>query len=145
MSINEVNSKLAKIALDNCEGFPFEEFANDFMAAIEGANFIPVGGTSDGGADGVHERGLYSHDKKDVFYQMSIEQNPRSKIKRTLDRLVEVGRTPKRLIYVTSQVINRYDQEEEYLTDLHGVFLRIRDGKWILANLNHNEATKKAY
>ena len=145
MALDEINTKLAKVALDNCEGFPFEEFANDFIAAIEGTDFIPVGGVSDGGADGVHEQGLYSCDKKNVFYQMSIEQNHRSKVKRTIDRLVEFGREPKRLIYVTSQTIVTYDREEEHLTDKHDVFVRIRDGKWILANLNHSEATKKAY
>ncbi|WP_045858675.1 hypothetical protein [Teredinibacter purpureus] len=145
MALEEINTKLAKVALGNCEGFPFEEFANDFIAAIEGADFIPVGGTSDGGADGVHEQGLYSIDKKDVFYQISIEQNHRSKVKKTIDRLIEFGRTPKRLIYVTSQTIGTYDREEEHLTDKHDVFVRIRDGKWILANLNHSEATKKAY
>ena len=145
MALDEINTKLAKVALDNCEGFPFEEFANDFIAAIEGTDFIPVGGVSDGGADGVHEQGLYSSDKKNVFYQMSIEQNHRSKVKKTIDRLIEFGREPKRLIYVTSQTIGTYDREEEHLTDKHDVFVRIRDGKWILANLNHSEATKKAY
>jgi hypothetical protein len=145
MALKEINTKLATIALDNCEGFPFEEFANDFLSAIEGTNFIPVGGTSDGGADGVHEQGLYSSDKKDVFYQMSIEKDHRYKVKKTIDRLVEFGRTPKRLIYVTSQTIGTYDREEERLTDKHDVFVRIRDGKWIIANLNHSEATKRAY
>ena len=145
MALEEINTKLAKVALDNCEGFPFEEFANDFIAAIEGTEFVPVGGTSDGGADGVQEQGLYSSDKKDVFYQMSIEKNHRSKIKKTIDRLVDFGRSPKRLIYVTSQTIGTYDREEENLTDKHDVFVRIRDGKWILANLNYSEATKKAY
>ena len=145
MALDEVNTKLAKIALDNCEGFPFEEFANDFIAAIEDSKFVPVGGTSDGGADGVHERGLYDTGKKDVFYQISIEKNHRSKVKKTIDRLIEFGRTPKRLIYITSQTIGTYDREEEFLTDKHGVFVRIRDGKWILSNLNHSEATKKAY
>jgi hypothetical protein len=145
MALEEINTKLAKIALDNCEGYPFEEFANDFISAIEGIDFVPVGGTSDGGADGVHEQGLYEFDKKDVFYQMSTEKSLRSKVKKTIDRLVEFGRTPKRLIYVTSQTIGTYDREEEFLTDKHDVFVRIRDGKWILANLNHSEATKRAY
>jgi len=76
---------------------------------------------------------------------MSIEQNHRSKIKKTIDRLTEFGRAPNRLIYVTSQTIGTYDREEEHLTEKHGVFVRIRDGKWILANINHSEATKKAY
>ena len=126
MALKEINTKLAKIALGNCEGFPFEEFSNDFISAIEGTNFIPVGGTSDGGADGVHEQGLYNSDKKDVFYQMSIEKNYRSKVKKTIDRLVEFGRTPKRLIYVTSQIIGTYDREEEHLTDKHDVFVRLK-------------------
>jgi hypothetical protein len=145
MALKEINTKLAKIALDNCEGFPFEGFANEFLSAVEGINFIPVGGTSDGGADGVHEQGLYNSGKKDVFYQISIEVNHRSKVKKTIDRLIEFGRTPKRLIYITSQTIGTYDREEEHLTDKHDVFVRIRDGKWIISNLNHNEATKKAY
>lgn len=145
MALKEINTKLAKIALQKCEGFPFEEFANDFLAAIEGTNFIPVGGTSDGGADGVHERGLYCSEKENVFYQMSTEQDHRRKVKKTIDRLFEFGRTPKRLIYVTSQTIGTYDREEEFLTDKHNVFVRIRDGKWILSNLNHSEATKKSY
>lgn len=145
MALEEINTKLAKFALDNCEGFPFEEFANDFLAAIEGSAFVPVGGSSDGGADGVHEQGLYSTEKKNVFYQMSIEQNHRSKVKKTIDRLNEFGRTPNRLIYVTSQTVGTYDREEEHLTDKHDVFVRIRDGKWILANLNYSEATKRAY
>ncbi|MEN8616673.1 hypothetical protein [Shewanella baltica] len=145
MALPEINTKLAKIALDNCEGFPFEEFANDFIAAIEGSNFIPIGGTSDGGADGVHEQGLYCSNRIDVFYQMSTEENHRSKVKRTIERLLEFGRSPKTLIYITSQTIGTYDREEGFLTDKHGVFVRIRDGKWILANLNYSEATKKAY
>lgn len=145
MALDEVNVKLAQIALDNCEGFPFEEFANDFLAALEGKDFTPVGGTNDGGADGIKEPGLYSVDDSKIFYQISIEENHRSKVKKTIDRLEEFGRSPKRLTYVTSQTIRVFDQEEEFLTDKHDVFVRIRDAKWILSHINHSEATKKAY
>lgn len=145
MALDEVNVKLAQIALDNCEGFPFEDFANDFLAAFEGKDFIPVGGTNDGGADGIREPGLYSVDNSKIFYQISIEENHRSKIKKTIDRLEEFGRAPRRLTYVTSQTIRVFDQEEETLTDKHDVFVRIRDAKWILSHINHSEATKKAY
>lgn len=146
MAIDEVNTKLAKVALDNCEGFPFEEFAHDFFSSIIGTNFVPVGGVSDGGADGIHEQGLFSvEDKPSVFYQISIEKNHRPKIKKTIDRLVEFGRTPKRLIYITSQVIGTYDTEEDDLSDKHDVNIKIRDGKYILSHMNNSEATKKSY
>lgn len=145
MALDAINTKLAKFALDNCEGFPFEEFSNDFLAAIEGKNFVPVGGTSDGGADGVHEQGLYSIEKQSVFYQMSIQKNHRTKVNETIKRLKQFGRSPQKLIYVTSRTIGTYDREEELLTDKNDVDVRIRDGKWILSNLNNSEATKKAY
>ncbi|MDX8390208.1 MAG: hypothetical protein R8M38_06930 [Mariprofundaceae bacterium] len=145
MAIDEVNTKLAQVALDHCEGFPFEQFANDFLASIDGTGFVPVGGTSDGGADGIYDEGLFSTDKKGAFYQISTEKNHRAKIKKTVDRLVEFGRSPQRIIYVTSQVIGTYDSEEEHLSDKHNVFIRIRDAKWVLSHLNNCEATKKAY
>ncbi|RYU67545.1 hypothetical protein ERW51_10965 [Aliivibrio finisterrensis] len=141
----EVNTKLAKFALQECEGFPFEEFANDFLSAIEGKSFIPVGGVADGGADGAKEEGLFSTERIGTFYQVSIEENHRSKVKKTVDRLAEFGRDVRQITYVTSQTIKTFDREEEHLSDKHDIFIRIRDAKWILSNLNHNEATKKAY
>ncbi|USD99910.1 hypothetical protein JKJ11_13205 [Vibrio sp. SCSIO 43133] len=145
MALEEVNTKLAQVALDNCEGFPFEQFANELIGAIDGPGFVPVGGTSDGGADGARVEGLYTKDRPNVFYQMSVTANHRPKIKQTLDRLEEFGRTVKTIIYVTSQTIGRFDKEEEDLTDKHDVFVRIRDAKWLLSKINYNEATKKAY
>ena len=146
MAIDEVNTLLAKVALDNCEGFPFENFAHDFLASIIGTDFVPVGGVGDGGADGIYEPGLFtSDDTPNVFYQISIQKNHRPKIKQTIDRLIEFGRSPKRLVYVTSQVIGTFDSEGDELTDKYDVFIKIRDAKYILAHLNHSEATKKAY
>ena len=43
MALEEINTKLAKIALDNCEGFSFEEFANDYISAIQGTEFVLSG------------------------------------------------------------------------------------------------------
>ena len=40
-----------------------------------------------GGADGVNEQGLYGSEQNNVFYQMSIAQNHRSKVKNTIDRV----------------------------------------------------------
>ncbi|WP_367971215.1 hypothetical protein RJD38_08565 [Vibrio scophthalmi] len=145
MALDEVNTKIAQVALDNCEGFPFEQFANELIAALDGPGFIPVGGTSDGGADGARVEGLYTKDKPNVFYQMSVTANHRPKIKQTLDRLEEFGRTVKTIIYVTSQTIGTFDKEEEELTEKHDVFVRIRDAKWLISKINYNEATKRAY
>jgi len=86
MPIDEINTKLGQVALDKCEGFPFERFINDFLAAIEGKDFVPIGGSSDGGADGIQEQGLYSVSKSEVFYQISIEKNQKSKGSDSIER-----------------------------------------------------------
>ncbi len=148
MHTPEVHTKLAQIALkglDHTEGFTFEKFANELLGAIEGPGFVPVGGIGDGGADGVRVEGLYEKDRPGVFYQMSVTENHKTKIRQTLRRLKEFGRTTKRLVYVTSQSIGIFDKEEEELEDEFDVTIKVRDAKWILSNLNYNDATKKAY
>lgn len=148
MHTPEVNTKLAQIALNELnptEGFTFEKFANELLGVLEGPGFIPVGGVADGGADAVRVEGLYEKDRPGVFYQMSVTDKHKDKIKKTLKRLEEFGRDTKRLIYVTSQTIGVFDKEEEELEDEFDVKIKIRDAKWILSNLNYNDATKKAY
>ena len=123
----KIHPELIEIALDKAEGFPFERFATAFLSSVEGRNFIPLGGVHDGGADGVQSRELYQTEKSGVFYQISVEENHRSKIKKTVNRLKDFWRVPKTIFYITSKQIPHIDKEEDELSELHDVFIRIRD------------------
>jgi hypothetical protein len=63
-----IHPDLSEIALDKVEGFAFERFAQDFLSALEGRNFVPCGGVKDGGADGLYECG-----NGRIFYQFTRE------------------------------------------------------------------------
>ena len=79
------------------------------------------------------------------FFQASIQANHKAKISRTVCRLREVGRDPKRLVYVTAQSIRLLDRDEFALSQDTGVFVRIRDVQWIIGNINHSQATIAAF
>lgn len=140
-----VNEDIIRIALDKVEGSTFERFGNTFFSALVGASFVPVGGMKDGGADArdgtIHEYVA----RPGTFYQMSIEQNYESKIRRTVQRLREFGRDPRVLTYVTSINIKHSDRVERALTDELDVTISIRDGDYIAAHINDDEATRYAF
>lgn len=132
-------------ALSKSTGNQFEDFFKEFMSAIHGEGFIPLGGTHDGGADGFAGERLYNGAKTGSFYQASIQADYRGKIRGTVKRLKEYGRTPRTLVYVTSRIIEAIDVVEEELTTDLDVIVRIRDGAWISNNINRDDHTKAAY
>ena len=140
--MENVDPNAAKLALERADGNTFERFAQDFLSATLGERFVPIGGTRDGGADGVMEpeRGAAT-----VFVQASIEQNAESKIERTVNRLREFGRTPTELIYVTSAVVRYVDKIEYVLSSKLGVAVRIRDGVYIRSHINDDAGTRAAF
>jgi hypothetical protein len=140
--LETVSFELARVALTRVPGTVFEKFANTFLPSMFGVDFVPLGGTGDGGADGF--QGVWTG-KPGTFYQVSVELDHRSKIRRTIARLTEFGRTPKRLIYVTSRVIKAPDQEEELLSTELDVAVSIRHGEWIVSNINKDHSTITAY
>ncbi len=140
-----IHPELIEIALDKAEGFPFERFATDFLSAVEGRNFVPLGGIHDGGADGVQSRELFETSKSDVFYQITVEENHRNKIKKTVERLKKFGRSPKTIYYVTAKQIPHIDKEEDELGELHNIVIRIRDKKYIISHINDSNGTIAAY
>lgn len=142
---NQVHPDLVEVALDRVEGFAFERFANDFMASLEGRAFTPLGGYKDGGADAVEMRELHSTDADGVFYQFTVQANHRDKIRKTVKRLREFGRTPKALRYLTSRLIPHIDKEEDLLSDELDVRIRIQDGKYISSHINVTNGTVGAY
>ena len=143
--MNTINHKLVEIALDRVTGVDFEKFANAFLPAIMGFEFVPTGGVHDGGADAFQEQGVFESVKVNSFYQASIQEDYRSKIRQTVARLRTFGRDPKSLVYVTSRPINAPDVDVELLSSELDVFIRIRPRAWIVNNINHSPQTVAAY
>lgn len=135
-----VHSELIKIALERVEGFAFERFAQDFLSALEGRNFVPIGGVKDGGADGLYECG-----RDRVFYQFTRQENHRDKIRKTVERLHNFGRDVKTIYYLSPRVIPHIDKEEDLLTDELDVFVKIRERKYIASHINDSVGTIAAY
>ncbi|MEU7820162.1 hypothetical protein [Catellatospora sp. NPDC049133] len=141
-----IHPDVVAVALDKVEGFAFERFVNSFLPAITGHTYVPLGGNHDGGADAfggdpVHERA----GNAEIFYQASIQQDFRAKIRDTVRTLRKFGREPRKLNYVTSRTIQYIDNEEETLSIELGVSLRIFDGKYIGSHVNNDAATKAAF
>ena len=135
-----VHPELIQIALDKVEGFAFERFSQNFLAVLEGRDFVPVGGVKDGGADGLYECG-----RERVYYQFTRQENHRDKIRKTVKRLRDFGRIVKTVYYLSPRVIPHIDKEEDLLSDEIDVFVKIRDRKYISSHVNDSMGTIAAY
>lgn len=137
--------EVIRVALDAAEGFPFERFAQEMQSNLAGAEFVPTGGFSDGGADGVTE-GLYENTSRPtMFFQARIRPDVETKIRHTVSRLRKVGRDIRTLIYFSSQHVSRFDLIEEALSEELDVTIRIRDASFISAHVNDNTVTHQAF
>lgn len=147
MTMQMLDHKLVEIALEHTSGSDFECFFQVFYASLVGAEFVPLGGVHDGGADGLQDTELFEKKgaKPGTFYQATTQHDHRSKIRQTLRRLRKFGRDPKSLVYITARSVSAIDKEEEVLgTDLD-VIIKIRDRKWIVGNINHSPQTVAAF
>lgn len=140
-----VNQKLVKLALERATGAAFEDFFKAFFSALYGDSFIPLGGSNDGGADAFEDRIFERKEGVSQFFQASVQKDFRTKIRATVARLKEFGRTPKTLVYCTSLVIKNLDREEDTLTKELSLIIRIRDGQYIVANINNSSQTEAAF
>lgn len=143
--MDTIPSEIIKIALMHTQGADFENFANNFMSVVEGRSFIPLGGVHDGGADGFLGTELVESEKAEHFYQFSIQEDYRGKIKKTVTRLKGVGREPQVVTYVTSRLIPHIDQEEDTLSNELAVRIRIRDSRYISSHINDSLGTIAAF
>ena len=108
-----IHPALVETALNQVTGTAFEDFVNSFYPSIAGTNYVPLGGTADGGADGFLDRGLSEDGSRSGhFLQASVQREFKTKIRATVERLRQVGRKPVSLTYVTSIVIPRLDAQE---------------------------------
>jgi hypothetical protein len=146
MSIEHVHPDLVKIALDKAEGFQFERFVHDFYSTLVGASFVPLGGMRDGGADGFEGDAVYEEvGVPSAFYQVSVQEDYRAKIRHTVARLRKVDRDPRTLVYITSRSIGLPDAEERILSRELDVAIRIRDAKYITSHVNDCGGTIAAF
>ncbi len=68
------------------DGFIFEEFAQQFLSAVLGYGFIPIGGSKDKGIDAYQH--IYQSDKlHKTIFQMSTESTWEDKIIDTFNKL----------------------------------------------------------
>ena len=142
--MDTINYKVAELALEHVNGSDFELFFQAFYPALTGINFVPLGGTGDGGADAFQAEDLFCG-QPNVFYQASTQKDHRTKVRHTIERLFQSGRKPKVLHYVTSRTINQIDREEEKLTTEQEISIRLRDRKWITNNINQSPQTVEAF
>jgi len=140
-----INQENVKVALSRVQGTQFELFAAEFFASILGTSFVPLGGVKDGGADGYIDTCKELQDKPTAYYQASVQENHDGKIKGTIARLQEYGRTPEFLYYVTSRVIKDIDKVQMALQVELSVFVTIRDGTFITVNINKSRQTQAAF
>lgn len=106
---------------------------------------MPLGGHKDGGADAYEGMLCESVSTPGLFYQASIEQDAGAKIRRTVARLREFGRAPKRVVYLTSRTVRYVDRVETDLTEELDVTIAIRDGSNISSHVNHDAHTVAAF
>lgn len=143
--MNRVQPELLEIALDKAEGFAFERFAQEFLSVVEGRNFVPLGGVSDGGADGFSYDELYETERAGLFYQITTQKDHRAKIRNTFQRLLEFGRKPRTIYYVSSRLIPHIDVEEDDLYEELDVIVKIRDKNYIISHINQSQGTISAF
>lgn len=148
MSIVITHDLVKKTLNDNNDGFRFEKFAQIFFSAITQNQYKPVGGIHDGGADGISEDGLLLEEEVGIntsFVQISIDKQPKQKINRTINRLIEYGRDVKKLVYITSIVVNDIDKLEDEFFDKFKIRVIIRDANYIASNIRHSHQTEEAF
>ena len=135
-----IHPDLIQVALEKVEGFAFEKFAQDFLSALEGRNFVPIGGGNDGGADGLHEC-----ENSRTYYQFTRQENHRDKLRKTVMRLINFGRLVRTIYYLSSRVIPHIDKEEDLLSEELDIIVKIRDRKYISSHINDSIGTISAY
>ena len=124
---------------------PFEHFVQAFHAEMVGSSFVPLGGVHDGGADGFEDAIFEGETRPTSFLQASKSSDVNGKIRRTVRRLVEFGRSVTQATFYFSQPISNSDRLEEDLSAELGIAVRIRSKQYIVSHVNHSPATIAAF
>lgn len=136
-----LSASLVDFLLSSIDGFRFERLIQDLLAIRDGEAFVGLGGVKDGGADGFFRDLLQSTNRPTAFVQMSIQEDVAGKVRKTVARLREFGRTVESLAYWTPQRPHVDVLEEELSSEL-GITLRIRDRLAVQRLIDHDEKTR---
>ena len=143
--MDTVDPRVIEIALSRVGGTDFENFSQGFFAATMDADYVPMGGFHDGGADGAFDDRVYEASGTQKFMQASISADAKTKIRKTVRRLEEFGREPKSLIYATSQKLTLIDQLQEDLSDELNCRIVVRDGHYFQHQINGTPGALQSY
>lgn len=142
MPLPVISPDLVKLALPNASGQIFEKFSMEYLSALMGVDFRPVGGPHDGGVDGWLDEGIYKSTRSErVFAQASVERGWKGKITKTMARLMATDRVPEKILYITSQVVKDLDKVEIDLSRELGADIRIYDAQYIANHVNTSAQT----
>lgn len=140
-----VDPKAFEFALARIEdGFVFEKFGQDFLAKLLTYSFVPVGGLKDRGIDGF-EHTFHRTGYERGIYQLSIEQDPVGKLRRSLQKLRENNISFDQFYFVTNQ---SFPDKDKAVDEFYGEFGKpviIYDVDWFTARVNNNAGTQLAY
>lgn len=141
--MNSIDPRAIPFVLERIpNGSIFEQFGKQFIAASQDTmEFIPIGGTRDGGIDGLDYSWTTANRPQKTIYQFSIEVDGQSKINKTLTRLKTTVPDCNRLYYVTNQVIRDQHQLIDDASDNYNVQLVIYDQSWFGVHTNNSPKT----
>ena len=143
--MNGVNAKAFRFALSKIDdGNLFEKFAQDFLAQVLGYEFIPAGGLRDRGIDGL-EHTFHRNGQSRRIYQVSIEKDYSSKIRKSLSTLEKNKIEYDQFVYVTNLIIPGKDVLIDELVGKYGKAVSIYDVQWLEVHVNDSDQTVRAY
>ncbi len=145
MALQTVDHRLVDIALERVVGVDFENFVQSFYSAVMGVSYVPLGGIHDGGADGLIADSIFEDKTQTRFLQASVTPDTKTKVRHTLKRLRQYGRTPKSLIYCTSKSAGPIDVLESDLSDELDCRVTIRDAQYFTHQINNSPQTIQAF
>lgn len=123
-------------------GSIFEQFCKQFIAAFQDSiDFIPIGGTHDGGIDGLDYSWTTTNRPQKTIYQFSIEADGKAKLKKTLERLKTTVPNCTRLYFVSNQIIRDQHILIEEAIDNYNIQLIIYDRDWFSVYTNKSPKT----
>lgn len=124
------------------EGFVFENYVHCLLGNVLSYEFIPVGGSKDGGVDGLQF--VYSlKGKENHIFQISTESDIIGKIRDTIVKLK--NRSVSMLTFVSNRVVNNIDKICDSLFDEFNIPLRIFDLRWLANNSSGSQGAIQCY
>lgn len=141
----EVDKSAFEYAISKIDdGHVFEVFAKEFLAAVMGYEFVPVGGIKDKGVDGYQHLFSRKGREKQIF-QVSTELDHVGKIDSTIAKLKKNAIQFSRLVYTTNRKINNAEELIDRVDDETGIQLQIFDIRWLSTRANESNKTIRAY